>query len=115
MRPERALFLRTALNSVTDFIGLSFPLKKGGEGFVAEDLGHDQLAFADGQSDFAIDEVVIERNSSGVAAGVAIEDAAQASPVHGGEAHGARFATGVEVAIVELKGFEAAAGIANGD
>src|SRR5690242_12155009 len=80
-----------------------------------EKLFHGNFAAADGEGDFAVDEIIVEGDAGRICAGVSVKDSSKTRPVNGGEAHGAGFATGVEIAVVELKGFEAFAGFANGD
>src|SRR6266436_6107823 len=101
--------------SVRDLVGFFIPFGESLEGLVAKELFHNQLAFANWESDFSVDEIVVEGNFRSVFAGVAIENFANASPVNSREAHGTRFATGVEFASVEVEGLKAATRIANGN
>src|ERR1039458_8671268 len=80
-----------------------------------QELLHLKRALPNRQRDFPVDEVIIEIDSRRVLAGVAVEDIPQARPVDRGQAHRARLATGVKVAIVQLERLQALAGLANGD
>jgi len=66
------------------------------------------------EGDFVIDEGVVEAGAGGFDAGVGVVDGGGAGPVHGAEAHGAGFATGVDFAAFELEGTELLAGFADG-
>src|SRR5207247_7094879 len=85
---------------------LFFPFRKRRERLLTQELFHDQLALANRQSHFAVDEIVVESNSGRVLARVAVKDTAQARPVHRAQTHRARLATRVKIAIVQLESLD---------
>ena len=57
----------------------------------------------------------VPMNFNGIGGGGGVENFSGSSPVNGAETHGAGLAGGEEFAVIELKGFEALAGVADGD
>src|SRR5262245_48800263 len=106
---------RSPHRSVGNFISFLVPFGQRLQSLVPEELFHDQLAFANGQSDFAIDEVVIESDFGGVFAGVPVEKFRNACPINRRETHRAWFATRVKFAVFQVEGFETATSIADGN
>lgn len=84
-------------------------------GGFAEESPDGDFALIHGTFDFFVEEGVVEAGVGGVFCSVAEVDGAAARPVERGEAHGAGFAGGVNVAAGELKVVERAAGLAYGD
>ncbi len=64
---------------------------------------------------FIVNESVIEPRRRGISGSACVKDARRAGPVDCALAHGARLASGIEVAAGKLKIMESAAGFANGD
>ena len=61
-----------------------------------------------------IDESVVKTGTRGVGRSCSVENSRGARPVNRAEAHGARLARRIEIAALELKISENAAGLANG-
>ena len=100
---------------VRSSVGFGAPGLEDGVGFVAEKFAHGNAASLMGDLKFAVDEGVVKSCGGGIGGGGSVENARGPSPVDGAEAHGAGFAGGVEVAMIELEGFETLASFADSD
>ncbi len=59
------------------------------------------LRWSSGQFDLIVEKGVVEAGRGSIRSGVAVVDGVAARPVDGGEAHGAGFAAGVDLAAGE--------------
>src|SRR5262245_46161290 len=64
---------------------------------------------------FAIDEFVVEADRRRLLAGVRVVERAEARPVDGAEAHRARLATRIDLAVRQMESAESHTGAADGD
>ena len=90
------------------------PDAETGQRLVAQQLRHGQLAVGQGSVQLLVNELVVEADGGGIGLGIAVENPARPGPLNGPQAHGAGFATSVEVAAIELEGAQLLAGFADG-
>src|SRR5207249_2996587 len=103
---------RPAGSSVRDLVFLASPLVERHERLGPQQLLHRKPSLADRPRDLAIDEIVVEVDPRGVLARGAEVHVAETGPVDGREAHRARLAARVQVAVGQLEGPEAPACLA---
>ena len=99
---------------VLNLIGLRLPLLESGLGGVAEQRLHRDRARPRAQRDLPVNEIVVEADVRRITAGVAVVGLRNARPIDRGQAHRAGLAAGVELAVGQLEGAQAAAGLADG-
>jgi len=100
---------------VGGFVRLGVPGFEDRGRVVAEQLAHGDATGLVWCLEFAVDESVVEPGGGGIGGSGSVKNVRRASPVDGAEAHGAGFAGGVEITMIELEGFEALASFADGD
>ena len=102
------------LGSIFDFVGGSEPGGKGSPGLVAEKRRGGQRALHRALAEFGVEQRVVKAGAGGIGGAGAVVDGVEASPIAGGQTHGAGLAAGVELAAGQGEGVERAARCANG-
>ena len=97
--------------SINNLVGLVCPRPKGSKCLLLHHLGRCNPALRIGQSNFPVDERIIETDFGRVTRGISEIHVRETTPVDGTEAHGAGFARGVQFAIQQLKIAQFAAGL----
>jgi len=97
--------------SINNLVRLVYPRPEGSKCLLPHHLSRWNPAFRVGQSDFPVNERVIETDLGRVTRGVSEIHVREATPVDGTEAHGAGFARSVQFAIHQLKIAQFTAGL----
>ena len=103
-----------AVTSVFCFVLFFFPLLESFDGEVVGEVLAGDGALVFGEGEFVVDKLVGEVDVGGVFFAVAVDNAVDASPIDGAEAHGAGFARAIDGGAAEGEGVLLGAGLAYG-